>query len=89
MNEHQPTPTAHLDLIDLLLHDGLGQGFPKFADLPLNAAMPMERATHINAGPYERVEARNGFKPHSFHTSMGGLNRVRPRAFTFTDYSVV
>ena len=93
MNEHQPTLTTHLDLIHLLLHDGLGKGLPKLAELPINAAMLMERATHIGAGPYERVEARNGhangFKPHNFHTSMGGLNRVRPRAFTFTDYSVV
>ena len=53
--------------------------------------LPMS-PVHTGAGPYERVEARNGhangFKPHSFHTSMGGLNRVRPRAFTFADYSV-
>lgn len=38
----------------------------------------MERAKHIGAGPYERVETRNGhangFKPRSFHSSMGGLN---------------
>jgi hypothetical protein len=60
MDEHQPTTTTHHDLINLLLQDGLGEGLPKIAELLMNAAMLMERAKHIGAGPYERVEARNG-----------------------------
>jgi hypothetical protein len=49
----------------------------------MNAAMLMERAKHIGAGPHERVEARNGhangFKPRSFHTSMGALKLATPQ----------
>ena len=77
-----PTRTTHHDLINLLLQDGLGEGLPKIAELLMNAAMLMERAKHIGAGPYERVEARNGhangFKPRSFHTLMGALNLATP-----------
>lgn len=83
MDEHHTTPTTHHDLINLLLQDGLGEGLPKIAELLMNAAMLMERAKHIGAGPYERVEARNGhangFKPRSFHTSMGGLTLSTPQ----------
>ena len=72
MDQHQPTFTTHHDLINLLIQDGPGKGLPKIAELLMNAAIPMERAKHIGAGPYERVEARNGhangFKPRSFHT---------------------
>lgn len=83
MDEHHPSPTTHHDLINLLLQDGLGEGLPKIAELLMNAAMLMERAKHIGAGPYERVETRNGhangFNPRSFHTSMGGLNLATPQ----------
>ena len=83
MDEHQPTPTTHHDLINLLLHDGLGEGLPKIAELLMNAAMLMERAKHIGAGPYERVETRNGqangFKPRKFHTSIGALHLATPQ----------
>lgn len=82
MDEHQPTTITHDDLINLLLQDGLGEGIPKIAELLMNAAMLMERAKHIGAGPYERVEVRNGhangFKPRSFHTSMGALKLSTP-----------
>ncbi len=89
MNEHQPTTTTHHDLINLLLQDGLGEGLPKIAELHMNAAMLMERAKHIGAGPYERVEARNGhangFKPRSFHTSIWvPSSSARPRSAAAT-----
>ena len=51
MDEHRPTSTTHHDLINLLLQDGLGEGLPKIAELLMNAAMLMERAKHIGAGP--------------------------------------
>ena len=60
MDEYQPTPSTHHELINLLLHDGLGEGLTKVAELLMNAAMLMERVKHIGAGPYERVETRNG-----------------------------
>ena len=49
----------------------------------MNAAMLVERTKHLGAGPYERIEARNGhangFKPRAFHTSMGGLDLAMPQ----------
>jgi hypothetical protein len=75
--------TASNDLINLLLQDGLGEGLPKIAEILMNAAMLVERAKHIGAAPHERVEARNGhangFKPRTFHTSMGGLELATPQ----------
>jgi transposase-like protein len=82
MDEHK-IPTTSEDLINLLLSDGLGEGLPKIAESLLNAAMLMERAKHIGAAPHERVVHRNGhangFKPRSFHTSLGGLNLAMPQ----------
>ncbi len=52
------------------------------AEILINAAMLVERTKHLGAGPYERIEARNGhangFKPRAFHTSMGGLDLAMP-----------
>ena len=78
---HQPTDTS--DLINLLLQGGLGDGLPRIAEILINAAMLVERTKHLGAGPYERIEARNGhangFKPRAFHTSMGGLDLAMPQ----------
>jgi transposase-like protein len=83
MDEHHTTSITQDDLINLLLQDGLSEGIPKIAERLMNAAMLLERAMHIGAGPYERVEARNGhangFKPRTFHTSMGSLNLTTPQ----------
>jgi transposase-like protein len=83
MDEHQTTSTTHDELINLLLHDGLGEGLPKIAEMLMNAAMLMERSKHLGVGPYERGEQRNGqangFKPRSFHTSIGGLKLATPQ----------
>lgn len=82
MDEPKQT-TASNDLINLLLSDGLGEGLPKIAEILMNAAMLLERATQIGAAPYERVERRNGhangFKPRNFHTSMGSLELDVPQ----------
>lgn len=82
MDEPKQT-TASNDLINLLLSDGLGEGLPKIAEILMNAAMLLERATQIGAAPYERVEQRNGhangFKPRTFHTSMGSLELDVPQ----------
>ena len=82
MDEHK-IPTTSEDLINMLLSDGLGEGLPKIAEIILNAAMLIERAKHIGAAPHERVLHRNGhangFKPRSFHTSLGALNLDMPQ----------
>jgi transposase-like protein len=82
MDEH-PQITDLNDLINLLLQGGLGEGLPRIAEILMNAAMLVERTKHLGAGPYERVEARNGhangFKPRTFHTSMGGLELAAPQ----------
>jgi putative transposase len=79
--QHQITDLN--DLINLLLQGGLGEGLPRIAEVLMNAAMLVERTKHLGAGPYERVEARNGhangFKPRTFHTSMGGLELAAPQ----------
>lgn len=79
--QHQITDLN--DLINLLLQGGLGDGLPRIAEILMNAAMLVERTKHLGAGPYERVEARNGhangFKPRTFHTSMGGLELATPQ----------
>lgn len=75
--------TANHDLINLLLQDGLGEGLPRIAEILMNAAMLIERSSHLGAAPHERVETRNGyangFKPRVFHTSMGGLKLAVPQ----------
>lgn len=46
-------------------------------ELLLNEAMKAERAAHLNAGPWQRTEARrghaNGYKPKSLNTRIGAL----------------
>jgi putative transposase len=83
MDEHHHQSTDANDLINLLLQGGLGDGLPRIAEILMNAAMLVERAKHLGAGPYERVETRNGhangFKPRAFHSSMGGLDLSMPQ----------
>ena len=47
MDEHQATTTTSNELINLLLQDGLGEGLPRIAELLMNAAMLIERATRV------------------------------------------
>lgn len=79
--QHQSTSPDHL--INLLLRDGLGDGLPRIAEILMNAAMIAERTRHIGAPPHERSGTRNGhangFKPRTFHTSMGALDLAMPQ----------
>ena len=81
--DEQNQNTISNDLINLLLHDGLGEGLPRIAEILMNAAMLVERAKHIGVAPHERSEQRNGhangFKPRAFHTSMGALELALPQ----------
>ena len=71
------------DAINTLLQHGLGQGLPRIAEMLLNAAMLLERASHLQADPYERAEARNGhangFKPRTLQTSIDKLDLAVPQ----------
>jgi len=82
MDEQKQNTTSN-DLINLLLHDGLGEGLPRIAEILMNAAMLVERAKHIGVAPHERSDLRNGhangFKPRTFHTSMGALELALPQ----------
>lgn len=82
MDEQKQNTTSN-DLINLLLHDGLGEGLPRIAEILMNAAMLVERTKHIGAAPHERSDLRNGhangFKPRTFHTSMGALELALPQ----------
>ncbi len=85
----QPTMTGHntnilaAKAINTLLQDGLGEGLPRIAEMLLNAAMLLERASHMQAESYERTETRNGhangFKPRSFQTAVGKLDLAVPQ----------
>lgn len=82
MNE--PThPTLHDPLINLLFEGGLQSALPRIAEILLNAAMLLERETHLGAAPWQRTTGRNGyangFKPRTFQTGIGALQLSVPQ----------
>lgn len=84
MTEHTATQNTSLDhLIQLLLNEGYENGLPRIAEMILNAAMLIERRTHLSAQPYERCEKRNGyangFKDRAFKSSLGEMNLKIPQ----------
>ncbi len=82
MNEQNHT-TINDPLINLLFEDGLQKALPRIAEILMNAAMLLDRETHIGAAPYQRDTDRNGyangFKPRTFQTSVGSLNVAVPQ----------
>jgi transposase-like protein len=76
--------TTHQDpLINLLFDDGLQNALPRIAEILMNAAMLLERETHIGAAPYQRGIERNGyangFKTRTFQTGIGALKLSVPQ----------
>jgi len=75
--------TTNDEAINMILNNGLAEGLPRVAEMLLNAAMLIERATHLQAKPHQRTEERtghsNGFKPRSLHTGVGGLDLRVPQ----------
>ena len=71
------------DLINLLLTNGISDGMQPVMQLLLNAAMLIERSTHLNAQPHERGAERNGyangFKPRTYQSSIGKLDLDYPQ----------
>jgi len=82
MNEQNQT-THQNHLINLLFDDGLQNALPRIAEILMNAAMLLERETHIGAAPYQRGVDRNGyangFKPRTFQTGIGSLELAVPQ----------
>lgn len=84
MTEHTESQNTSLDhLIQLLLNEGYENGLPRIAEMILNAAMLLERRTHLSAQPYERCEHRNGyangFKNRTFKSTLGEINLKVPQ----------
>jgi len=77
MTRHQNKNTQTEDPINLLLEHGLSDGLPQIAEMLMNAAMLIERSSHLRAGHYERSEERNGYanglKDRTFQSSVGPL----------------
>jgi putative transposase len=90
--DEQTNINSQDDLINLLLNNGITDGMKPVMELLLNAAMLIERTTHLNAQPHERSPDRNGyangFKPRSYQSSIGKLElqypQVRDSESTFT-----
>lgn len=70
-------------LINLLFDGGLQNALPRIAEILMNAAMLLERETHLGAAPYQRGVERNGyangFKSRTYQTGMGALNLAIPQ----------
>jgi len=82
MDEQNHT-TQQDPLINLLFNDGLQNALPRIAEILMNAAMLLERETHIGAAPYQRGVERNGyangFKSRTFQTGIGVLKLSVPQ----------
>jgi transposase-like protein len=69
------------DVLELLA----AEGFEEMADamsISFNEAMRPDRSRHLGAGPWERVEARqgyaNGYKPKQIQSRIGTLSEQEP-----------
>lgn len=82
MDEHKQT-TNQDPLINLLFNDGIDNALPRIAEILMNAAMLLERETHIGAAPYQRGVERNGyangFKSRTYQTGVGALKLSVPQ----------
>lgn len=81
--DEQTKSNSQDDLINLLLNNGIAEGMKPVMELLLNAAMLIERTTHLNAQPHERSPERNGYangyKPRSYQSSIGKLELQYPQ----------
>jgi len=79
MDEQNHT-TRQEPLINLLFDDGLQNALPRIAGILMNAAMLLERETHIGAAPYQRGIERNGyangFKSRTYLRQLFAHNRA-------------
>ena len=57
--DEQNHPTHQDPFLNLLFNDGLQNALPRIAEILINAAMLLERETHIGAAPYQRGVERS------------------------------
>ena len=78
----QKNNIASLDVMELILENGMS-GMGKAIEVLLNQAMEIERTKYLQAEPYERTEARNGYanghKSRGLATRMGKLELRIPQ----------
>ena len=82
MTHHSPDATTIATALELLTENGC-EGFAKALELLLNEAMLLERSHYLEAGPYERTDARrghaNGFKSKRVKTRLGEFDLRIPK----------
>lgn len=82
MPHHSSDPTAFTHVLELLTENGF-DGMARAMEILLNESMELERSAFLQAGPYERTEARrglaNGFKPKRVATRTGELELRVPQ----------
>jgi transposase-like protein len=82
MPHHDCDPTAFTQVLELLTEHGF-DGMANALQILLNEAMELERSAFLQAGPYERTDARrgfaNGFKTKRIATRAGELDLRVPQ----------
>ncbi|MCP4001575.1 MAG: IS256 family transposase, partial [Gammaproteobacteria bacterium] len=70
------------DVLELLVTEGF-EGMADAMSIMFNEAMRLDRSQHLGAGPWERVEARqgyaNGYKPKQVQSRIGSLSLQIPQ----------
>src|SRR5690349_406126 len=74
--------TLSPELVELIAEQGL-EALPEVIRVVINAAMQAERQQHLQAAPYERTTARqgyaNGYKPKTVATRVGAITFAVPQ----------
>jgi putative transposase len=74
--------TVPAELMEQVAEQGL-EILPELIRIVLNAAMQAERSEHLQAGPYQHTEERqgyaNGFKPKTMRTRVGEITFAVPQ----------
>jgi transposase-like protein len=82
MPHHNPDPNAFTNALELLTEHGF-DSMAHALQILLNEAMALERSAFLNAGPYERSQARrglaNGFKAKRVATRVGEIELRVPQ----------
>ena len=82
MDHHETDSRTLGRALEILTENGM-DGMAKALEIVFNAAMKIERAEFLGAGPFERTDDRighaNGFKPRRIQTRVGALDLAIPQ----------
>ncbi len=82
MTHHETDSRTIGRALEILTENGM-EGMARALEIVFNAAMKLERAEFLGAGPFERTEERvghaNGFKPRRLQTRVGPLELAIPQ----------